>query len=290
MGRKGVILSGGRGTRLHPLTHVTSKQLLPVYDKPMIYYPLSVLMMAGIREIMIVSSSHDLYRFQALFADGSSLGIKMSYGVQEVPLGIAHAFLVAEGFIGSDNVTLILGDNIYYGQQLDELLNNMQIPEEGATIFGYHVKNPEKYGVARFDEHDKVVEILEKPKNPPSKIAVTGLYFYDNQVIEIAKGLKPSQRGEMEITDVNNAYLEKGQLNIVRLGKGFAWFDSGTFEDLHKAATYVQILQENHNTKIGCPEEVAYRKGWITTNQLLRLAETHKKSEYGDYLRSLVRS
>lgn len=289
MGRKGVILSGGRGTRLQPLTYVTSKQLLPVFDKPMIYYPLSVLMMAGIQEIMIVSSSHDLYRFQSLFGDGSALGIKMSYGVQEIPLGIAHAFLVAEGFIGDDNVALVLGDNIYYGQQLDEVLNNKQLPERGATIFGYHVKHPEKYGVIRFDENDNPVEILEKPKNPPSQIAVTGLYFYDNQVIEIAKGLKPSQRGEMEITDVNNVYLNKGELHVVRLGKGFAWFDSGTFDDLHKASTYVQIVQENHNTKVGCIEEVAYQKGWIDNDQLLRLAEAHQKSEYGVYLRSLMK-
>jgi glucose-1-phosphate thymidylyltransferase len=288
MGRKGVILSGGRGKRLHPLTLVTSKQLLAVYDKPMIYYPLSVLMMAGITEIMIVSSSHDLYRFQSLFEDGSSLGIKMSYGVQEIPLGIAHAFLVAEGFIGDDNVALILGDNIYYGQQLEEMLKNMEIPNEGATIFAYQVSHPEKYGVVKFDHAGNVEEILEKPKDPPSNFAVTGLYFYDNQVIEIAKQLTPSARGEMEITDVNNAYLRKKQLHIEKLGKGFAWFDSGTFEDLHRASTYVQILQENHNTKIGCIEEVAYRMGYIDAKQLLKLADAYDKSDYGDYLRSLL--
>lgn len=288
MARKGVILSGGKGTRLYPCTNVTSKQLLPVYDKPMIYYPLSVLMMAGIRDIMIVSTSHDLYRFQSLFEDGSRLGIKISYGVQEIPRGIADAFLVAEGFIAGDDVALVLGDNIFYGSQLEEVLSSTQTPRVGATIFGYEVNEPQRYGVIRFGTDGRPAEIIEKPKNPPSNFAVTGLYFYDNQVIEIAKNLKPSGRGELEITDVNNAYLQRGQLEAIRLGKGFAWFDSGTFDDLHKAATYVQILQQTHNTKIGCIEEIAYQMGYIDAQQLKKIAEQYKSSEYGSYLMKLL--
>jgi len=288
MTRKGVILSGGKGTRLYPCTNVTSKQLLPVYDKPMIYYPLSVLMMAGITEIMIVSTTHDLYRFQSLFDDGSHLGIKISYGVQEVPRGIADAFLVAEGFIAGDNVALILGDNIFYGYQLEEVLKNTRIPQRGATIFGYEVTHPERYGVVKFDQNNRPIEILEKPKKPPSNYAVTGLYFYDNQVLEIAKQLRPSVRGELEITDVNNAYLEKGQLDAILLGQGFAWFDSGTFEDLHKAATYVQLLQETHNSKIGCIEEIAYKMGYIDNKQLKKLAQQYKASDYGTHLYNLL--
>ena len=287
-GIKGVILSGGRATRLLPLTFVTSKQLLPVYDKPMIYYPLSILMMAGIRDIMIVSTSQDLYRFQRLFEDGSHLGLNISYGVQEEPQGIAHALLVAEGFVANDHVSLVLGDNIFYAETLEKTLSKMGHLEPGATVFGYEVNRPERYGVLRFNEEGKPIEILEKPKNPPSNYAVTGLYFYDNQVMDICHNLKPSHRGELEITDVNNAYLEKGELSVVKLGRGSAWFDSGTFEDLHKASTYVQILQETHNIKIACVEEIAYRKGYIDKSQLKNLADLHKKSSYGDYLYRLL--
>lgn len=285
---KGVILSGGRATRLLPSTFVTSKQLLPVYDKPMIYYPLSILMMAGIRDVMIVSTSQDLYRFQRLFEDGSHLGLRISYGVQEEPQGIAHALLVAEGFVADDHVSLVLGDNIFYAETLQKTLSKMSHPEPGATVFGYEVHRPERYGVIRFNEEGKPVEILEKPKNPPSNYAVTGLYFYDEKVMEICHNLKPSHRGELEITDVNNAYLERGELSVVKLGRGSAWFDSGTFEDLHKASTYVKIIQETHNIKIACIEEIAYNKGYIDKNQLKNLADLHKKSSYGDYLYTLI--
>lgn len=286
--RKGVILSGGRATRLQPLTFVTSKQLLPVYDKPMIYYPLAVLMMAGVREVMIVSSSHDLYRFQTLFEDGSHLGLKIAYGVQEEPRGIADAFLVAEGFIAGESVALILGDNIFYGEDLDKALTSIHQEEKGGIIFGYEVNSPERFGVIRFDDNGNPLEILEKPKMPPSNYAVTGLYFYDNQVIEIAKQLKPSGRGELEITDVNNAYLRKGQLKVVKLPKGFAWFDSGTFEDLHKASTYVRIMQETQHTKIACIEEIAYELGYIDRSQLKALADLHSKSSYSEYLYAIL--
>ena len=287
-GLKGVILSGGRATRLFPATFVTSKQLLPVYDKPMIYYPLSILMMAGIRDIMIVSSSQDLYRFQRLFEDGSHLGLRISYGVQEEPQGIAHALLVAEGFVGDDHVSLVLGDNIFYAETLEETLNKMSNPEPGATVFGYEVHRPERYGVLRFDEKGNPIEILEKPKHPPSNYAVTGLYFYDHKVMEICRKLAPSHRGELEITDVNNAYLALQELSVVKLGRGSAWFDSGTFEDLHKASSYVQILQETHNIKIACIEEIAYNRGYIDKAQLKHLADLHKKSSYGDYLYRLL--
>lgn len=288
MKRKGVILSGGKGTRLYPCTNVTSKQLLPVYDKPMIFYPLSVLMMAGIKEIMIVSTIQDLKRFQNLLQDGSHLGIKISYGVQEVPRGIADAFLVAEGFIGDENVALILGDNIFYGYQLQEVLRSSKIAPGGATIFGYEVTRPERYGVLRFDKQNRPVEILEKPKIPPSNYAVTGLYFYDHKVLEIAKQLKPSARGELEITDVNNAYIQMGKLDSILLGSGFAWFDCGTFEDLHEAGSYVKILQETHNKKIGCIEEIAFQMGYIDLRQLRSLADQYNGCEYGHYLQKIT--
>jgi glucose-1-phosphate thymidylyltransferase len=287
---KGVILSGGRATRLLPSTFVTSKQLLPVYDKPMIYYPLSILMMAGVRDVMIVSTSQDLYRFQRLFEDGSHLGLRICYGVQEEPQGIAHALLVAEGFVANDHVALVLGDNIFYAETLHKTLAKMSHPEPGATVFGYEVHRPERYGVFKFDEEGKPIEILEKPKNPPSNYAVTGLYFYDHNVMPICHNLKPSHRGELEITDVNNAYLAKGELSVVKLGRGAAWFDSGTFEDLHKASTYVKIIQETHNIKIACIEEIAYNKGYIDKQQLKNLADLHKKSSYGDYLYTLIES
>ena len=285
---KGVILSGGRATRLLPCTVVTSKQLLPVYDKPMIYYPLSILMMAGIRDVMIVSTSQDLKRFQALFDDGSHLGLRISYGVQEEPQGIAHALLVAEGFVAQDPVALVLGDNIFYAERLEETLQKMSHADLGATVFGYEVHNPERYGVIRFNEKGEPIEIIEKPKVPPSNYAVTGLYFYDHKVMDIARNLKPSHRGELEITDVNNAYLARGELKVVKLGRGSAWFDSGTFEDLYKASTYVKIIQETHNIKIACIEEVAYNKGYIDRAQLKKLADINKKSSYGDYLYRLL--
>ncbi len=287
--RKGVILSGGKGTRLLPLTHVTSKQLLPVYDKPMIYYPLSTLMMAGIREIMIISSSYDLYRFQALFEDGSHLGIKITYGVQEIPRGIADAFLVAEAFIGQDPVALILGDNIFCGSQIEEAILPENIVEEGATIFAYEVSHPEKYGVLKFNEEERVVDLVEKPVHPPSSFAVPGLYFYDSSVMEKAKQLSFSDRGELEITDVNRAFIRRGKMNVVKLGRGSAWFDAGSFEDLHKASTYIQIIQRMHNIKIGCIEEIAFLKRFIDQNQLEVLAKNHEGSEYGAYLYSLKR-
>jgi glucose-1-phosphate thymidylyltransferase len=285
---KGVILSGGRATRLMPSTFVTSKQLLPVYDKPMIYYPLSILMMAGIRDIMIVSTSQDLYRFQKLFEDGSHLGLNISYGVQEEPQGIAHALLVAEGFVADDHVSLVLGDNIFYAETLEKTLLKMGNLDPGATVFGYEVHSPERYGVISFDSSGKPKEIIEKPKKAPSNYAVTGLYFYDNQVMDICHNLKPSHRGELEITDVNNVYLERGELNVIKLGRGSAWFDSGTFEDLYKASSYVKIIQETHNIKIACIEEIAYLKGYITKADLKRLADLHNKSSYGEYLHELV--
>ena len=289
MGRlKGVILSGGKATRLYPCTFVTSKQLLPVYDKPMIYYPLSVLMMAGVRDVLIVSSAQDVIRFKNLFNDGSHLGLHISYGVQEEPKGIAHAFLVAEGFVGDDPVALILGDNIFYAESLRETLQTINSKKNWATVFGYEVRNPERYGVLRFDAKGDPVEIIEKPKVAPSNYAVTGLYFYDNRVMDIARGLKPSSRGELEITDVNNAYLRSHELRVVKLGRGAAWFDSGTFEDLHKASTYVQIVQETHNIQIACIEEIAYEQGFIDQQQLRNLANLHKKSSYGDYLHQLA--
>ena len=284
---KGVILSGGKGTRLLPLTKVTSKQLLPIFDKPMIYYPLSTLMMAGIREVMIISTSHDLYRFETLFEDGSHLGMKITYGIQEVPLGIADAFLVAETFIAGDDVALILGDNVFCGKQVEEAIKPENIPSEGATIFGYEVARPEKYGVLQFDEQGRAVDVIEKPKDPPSSFAVPGLYFYDRSVMEITKQLKPSDRGELEVTDINRAYMRKGKMNVIKLEQGSAWFDAGSFEDLHKASTYVSIIQKIHNAKIACIEETAYRMGFINRKQLINLAREYEGSEYWDYLAAL---
>lgn len=260
---KGIILAGGLGERLHPLTLVTSKQLLPIYDKPMIYYPMSTLMQAGIREIMIISTPHDLPRFQVLFKDGAELGLNISYAAQEEPNGIAEAFIIAEEFIGSDPVALVLGDNIFYGDHLSTALRDCGNLEKGGMIFGYQVKDPERYGVIAFNDQKQVIDIIEKPKNPPSQYAVTGLYFYDNDVVSIAKSLNPSPRGELEITDVNRAYLQRGDLNVHLFDTGFAWLDTGTFETLHKASNYVQIIQERQGVKIGAIEEIATRNGWI---------------------------
>jgi len=281
---KGIILAGGAGTRLYPVTKVVCKQLLPVYDKPMVYYPLSTLMLAGIRDILIISTPQDLPRFEDLFGDGSHLGLRFSYKVQEAPNGLAEAFIIGEDFIGEDNVCLVLGDNIFFGHNLPGMLNRACQRKEGATIFGYYVKDPERYGVVEFDGSGKVLSIEEKPKEPKSNYAVVGLYFYDNEVIEISKGIKPSWRGELEITDVNKAYLEKGKLNVELMGRGYAWLDTGTHESLADATQFVKTIEERQGLKIACIEEIAYRMGFIDAEQLQRLAEPLRKSGYGEYL------
>ena len=281
---KGIILAGGAGTRLYPLTKAISKQIMPVYDKPMIYYPLSTLMLAGIREVLIISTPRDLPVFEDLFGDGSQLGMQMSYAVQEYPRGLADAFLIGEKFIGDDRVALVLGDNIFYGQSFSQVLKSAAEREHGATIFGYYVKDPREYGVVEFDEEGKALSIEEKPEYPKSNYAVPGLYFYDNDVIEIAKGVKPSARGEIEITSINNEYLRRGTLRVETLGRGFAWLDTGNHDALLDAADFVAAFQKRQGMYISCIEEIAYRRGFIDREQLLKLAEPLLKTAYGQYL------
>ena len=285
---KGIILAGGSGTRLYPLTRAISKQLMPVYDKPMIYYPLSTLMLAGIKDILIISTPHDLPRFKELLQDGSELGINLSYAEQPSPDGLAQAFIIGEKFIGNDSVALILGDNIYYGPGLSKMLQKAANKEKGATVFGYQVKDPERFGVVEFDEEMNAVSIEEKPEHPRSNYAVTGLYFYDNDVVEISKNIKPSPRGELEITDVNKAYLERGDLSVGLMGRGFAWLDTGTHESLLEASQYIETVQRMQNVQVANLEEIAYRMGYISREDVLKLAQPLKKNEYGQYLLRLI--
>ncbi|EAG1661642.1 glucose-1-phosphate thymidylyltransferase [Listeria monocytogenes] len=285
---KGIILAGGSGTRLYPLTKAISKQMLPIYDKPMIYYPLSILMLAGIKDILIISTPEDTPRFEQLLADSDQLGINISYAVQEKPEGLAQAFIIAEDFIGDDSVSLILGDNIYYGQGLSKMLQRASAKKAGATVFGYHVNDPERFRVVEFDESMKAISIEEKPTEPKSNYAVTGLYFYDNRVVEIAKSIKPSERGELEITDVNKRYLELGELDVELMGRGFAWLDTGTHESLLEASTFIETIERRQNLKIACLEEIAYRMGYIDEAAVEKLAEPLKKNAYGQYLMKLI--
>jgi len=286
---KGIVLAGGTGSRLYPLTHVVSKQLLPIYDKPLIYYPLSALMLAGIREILVISTPKDLPRFEHLLGDGSRWGLQLEYAAQPRPEGLAQAFVVGRDFVGSGSVALILGDNIFYGQGFGQLLREAVNRRTGATIFGYHVKDPERYGVVEFERGGKVVSLEEKPKDPKSHYAVTGLYFYDNQVLEIAQNLEPSSRGELEITDANVEYLRRGQLQAEIMGRGMAWLDTGTHDALQQATDFVKTIEERQGLKISCPEEIAYRMGYIDAEQIIRLAEPLKNNGYGQYLFELVK-
>ncbi|MGE8537985.1 MAG: glucose-1-phosphate thymidylyltransferase RfbA [Acinetobacter sp.] len=285
---KGIILAGGSGTRLHPITKGISKQLLPIYDKPMVYYPLSVLMLAGIREVLVISTPEDIEGFKRLLGDGAQFGMQLSYAIQPCPDGLAQAFILGEEFIGQSNVCLVLGDNIFYGQGFTPMLRQAAERQKGATVFGYQVKDPERFGVVEFDQHQRAISIEEKPKNPKSNFAVTGLYFYDNEVIQIAKQVKPSERGELEITSINQAYLERGDLNVELLGRGFAWLDTGTQGSLLEAAQFVETLEKRQGYKVACLEEIAMNNGWLSKEQVLAIGQTMSKNGYGQYLISLA--
>ena len=285
---KGIILAGGSGTRLYPITKGVSKQLLPIYDKPMVYYPLSVLMLAGIREVLIISTPEDIDGFKRLLGDGSQFGITLIYAIQPSPDGLAQAFIIGEKFIGKSNVCLVLGDNIFYGQGFTPMLREAIVRKKGATVFGYQVKDPERFGVVEFDDKKCAISLEEKPKQPKSNFAVTGLYFYDNDVIQIAKQVKPSERGELEITTVNQMYLERGDLNVELLGRGFAWLDTGTHESLLEAAHFVETVQNRQGYKVACLEEIAFNNGWLTKEQVLAIGQSMSKNDYGQYLISLV--
>ena len=285
---KGIILAGGSGTRLYPVTKAMSKQMVPIYDKPMIYYPMSVLMLAGIRDILVISTPRDIVNFKELFEDGQELGLNIEYAVQENPNGLAEAFIIGEEFIGDDNVAMVLGDNIFYGQSFSEHLRKAAAIENGAYVFGYYVQNPKAFGVVEFDEDGKVISLEEKPENPKSKYAVPGLYFYDNSVVEKAKTLKPSERGEIEITDLNDVYMQEGSLKVQLLGRGMAWLDTGTHASMLQASNFVEAVQNTQGTYIACLEEIAYRKGWITSKQVIELAKPLMKNGYGKYLMDIV--